>query len=155
MTTSIPTPSAGLMEGERLRHEALQLLCHCRAVLLRRVQRAFLALLLDSGLSTIDPVRAAVPIPAGTDPRLIGAAVRQLAEWELIRRAGLSCSVRLEACGRDLSLWASADRAAALACMTTHPDLPDLDTDESVQCALWDCQSTDKASRRGQAPARS
>src|SRR5919204_3065290 len=97
--------------GEDRRDAALRLLRDHRAVLVRRVQRAYLALLLDHGPSTIDPVRAAVLIPEGTDPRLVGAAVRQLGELRLIHRAGLSRSVRPEAHGRDLPLWAVSDRA--------------------------------------------
>jgi hypothetical protein len=135
VTPSTPTPATGHAEGERLRDDALRLLRDRRAVLVRRVQRAYLRLLLDRGPSTTDPVRAAVPIPAGTDPRVVGAAVRQLAELELILRAGMSRSVRPEAHRRDLPVWAVADRAAALGWLAAHPELPD---PEPVQRTLWD-----------------
>ncbi len=137
MTTSTLTP-AGLVEGERRRDAALQLLRDRRAALVRRVQRAYLALLLDCGPSTTDAVRALVPIPAGTDPRLVGAAVRALAELDLIHRAGLSRSTRPEAHRRDLPVWAVSDRAAALAWLATHPELPDpaLEGDGRQRC-LW------------------
>jgi hypothetical protein len=121
--TTLSSPTAGLAAGERRRDAALALLRLRRAVLVRRVQRAYLALLLDRGPSTTDPVRAAVPIPEGTDPRLVGAAVRGLAELQLIRRAGLSRSVRPEAHGRDLPLWEIADPAAARAWLDSHPEL--------------------------------
>ncbi len=127
--TALPSPAAGLAEGDRRRDAALQLLRDRRAVLVRRVQRAYLDLLLCRGPSTTDPVRTAVPIPGGIDPRLVGAAVRQLAELELIHRAGLARSVRPEAHGRDLPLWAVSDRAAALDWLTRYPELPDVDAD--------------------------
>lgn len=129
MTALPASPLAGAVEGLRRRDAALQLLRHYRPVLIRRVQRAFLALLLDGGPLTIDPVRDAVPIPAGIDPRLVGSAVRQLGESGLITRVGLSRSIRPEAHGRDLPLWAIADRAAALAWLAEHLDLPDSDSD--------------------------
>jgi hypothetical protein len=116
-------PAVGTAEGERGRDAALQLLRDHRAALARRVQRALLSHLLDSGPSTTDPVRA-LPISEGIDPRLIGAAVRALAELRLIHRAGLSRSTRPEAHGRGLPLWAVHDRAAALAWLAVHPELP-------------------------------
>jgi hypothetical protein len=133
MSPTLTPPAA----GEDLRDAALRLLRDRRAALVRSVQRAFLDLLLDRGPSTCDPVRAAVPIPKGTDPRLVGAAVRRLAELGLIYRAGLSRTVRPVAHGRDLPLWALADRDAALAWLTDHPELPDLDCD-GRQRTLWD-----------------
>jgi hypothetical protein len=134
-----PTPSAaGVAEGESRRDAALQLLPARRAVLVRRVQRAYLAQLLDRGPSTIDAVRAAVPIPAGTDPRLVGAAVRGLAELGLIERAGLSRSARPEAHGRDLPLWGVTARGAALAWLGAHPALPDPGAGSPAQRNLWD-----------------
>jgi hypothetical protein len=115
-------PAAGATEGERRRDEALALLRDRRAELVRRVQRAYLTLLLDGGPSITDPIRDLVPIPAGIDPRLVGAAVRGLAELRLIRRAGLSRSIRPEAHGRDLPRWEIADRDAALAWLAANPD---------------------------------
>lgn len=110
--------------GEDRRDAALQLLRVHRAHLVRRVQRALLSHLLAYGPSTSDPVRGLVPIPEGTDPRLVGAAVRQLAELDLIHRAGLSRSVRPEAHGRDLPLWDVADGDAVRAWLAAHPELP-------------------------------
>jgi hypothetical protein len=109
-----------------------------RAVLIRRVQRAFLALLLARGPSTTDPIRATVPIPTGTDPRLVGSAVRHLAELELIYRSGLSRSVRPEAHGRDLPLWAITDREGAVAWLNINPELPDLIPAPGEQLCLFD-----------------
>jgi hypothetical protein len=131
------SPAAGRAEGERRRDTALALLRDRRAVLVRRFQRAYLDLLLTCGPSTCDPVRDMVPIPPGLDPRLIGAAVRALGEWGLTRRAGLTRSVRPEAHGRDLAVWGIADRAAALAWLARHPELPEPDQGEPIQRTLW------------------
>ncbi len=135
--TALPSPAADRLEGERRRDDALQLLRARRVVLVRRVQRAYLALLFD-GPSTTDPVRAVVPIPGGIDPRLVGAAVRALAELELIRRAGLARSTRPEAHGRDLPVWEIADRGTALAWLAAHPDLPNPSEDKPEQLTLFD-----------------
>jgi hypothetical protein len=67
---------------------------------------------------------------------VVGAAVRGLAELELIHRAGLSRSVRPEAHGRDLPLWAVSDRTAALAWLAAHHELPD--PAELSPGPLWD-----------------
>jgi hypothetical protein len=125
VTTATPTPAAGLALGEARRDVALEQLRDCRPMLIRRVQRTYLVLLLDRGPSTIDPVRALVPLPTEIDPRLVGAAVRQFAALLLIHRAGLSRSVRPQAHGRDLPMWAVADRAAAVAWIASHPELPE------------------------------
>jgi hypothetical protein len=134
-----PAPAAGLAEGERRRDAALQLLRDRRAVLVRRVQRALLSHLLAYGPSTTDPVRDLVPIPGGTDPRLVGAAVRALAGLGLIRRDGLSPSTRPEAHGRHLPLWAVSDRDPALSWLADHPELPlpEAAAGDLVQPTLW------------------
>lgn len=135
--SAIPlSPAAGLLDGERRRDGALQLLRDRRAVLVRRVQRAFVTLLLERSPSTIDPIRAIVPIPRGIDPRLMGAAVRELANVRLIYRVGLSRSVRPEAHGRDLPLWVISDETAARTWLRTHSELPPLD-DEGEQRMLF------------------
>lgn len=119
--TAIRSPAIGpVEEGERRRHAALHLLRDHRAA---PVQRAYLTLLLDRGPSTTDPVRARVP--AGTAPRLVGAAVRALSGLNLIHRAGLSRPTRPEAHRRDLPVWAVSDRTAAPAWLRDHPELTD------------------------------
>jgi hypothetical protein len=131
------TPAAGLTGGERRRDEALVLLRDRRAALARRLQRALLGLLLTAGPSTSGPLRAVLPLPSGTDPRVVGAAVRGLATARLIGRAGLACFTRPEAHGRDLPLWAIADCAAVLTWLADHPELPEPDQGEPVQRTLW------------------
>jgi hypothetical protein len=138
--SATPSPAGGLAEGERRRDRALDLLRLRRACLVRRVQRALLCHLLAHGPNTTDPVRALVPLPPGTDPRLIGAAVRGLAELCLIRRAGLARSVRPVAHGRDLATWEITDRQAAADWLLAHPDTdtPDTAPAATVQRDLWD-----------------
>jgi hypothetical protein len=133
--STVPSPADDLVEGERRRDAALSLLHQRPSVLVRRIQRALLSYLIDHEPSTSDPVRLLVPLPPGTDPRLVGAAVRQLAVLRLISRAGLSRSVRREAHARDLPLWEIVDRDAALAWLSTHPELPE--PDAGRQLTLW------------------
>lgn len=123
MTT--PTPTAGLDEGLRRRDRALDRLGARRPALVRRIQREYLTILLRRGPTTTDPVRAAVPIPDGCDPRLVGAAVHQLARLGIIRGVGWSRSVRPEAHGRDIRIWAITDRAGAISWLADHPELDD------------------------------
>jgi hypothetical protein len=122
------TPTTPAAEGERRRDSAHALLHARRATLIRRVQRALVVHLLDHGPDTSDPVRDVVPIPLGTDPRLVGAAIRDLALAGLIRQAGRRRSRRPVAHGRDLPVWAIADRAAALDWLRGHPESPDADS---------------------------
>ena len=82
----LPHPAAN---GEALRDAALYTFRAHRAALVRRIQRAYLRHLLDKGPDTSDAVRALVPIPAGIDPRVVGAAVRALsADGGLIYSTG-------------------------------------------------------------------
>ncbi len=136
--TGLPSPAAGRHEGERRRDRALTGLELHRAALVRRLQRAYLDLLLSCGPSTSDSLRALVPLPAGTEPRIVGAAVRGLATAGLIRRAGLSRSTRPQAHGRDLAVWECADRDGAAAWLADHPDLPEWEEGEPAQRSFWD-----------------
>jgi len=116
----LPQPAAS---GEALRDIALNLLRVHRAALVRRIQRAFLRHLLDNGPDTSDAVRALVPIPAGIDPRTVGAAVRALsADCGLICSTGRQRSRRPEAHARNLDVWAIRDRAAAERWLIEHPE---------------------------------
>lgn len=116
-------------DGEDRRDAALALLRWHRAVLVRRVQRAYLTHLFTAGADTSDPVRDLVPLPPGIDPRLVGAAVRGLAELDLIRSVGRRRSTRPQAHARQLDVWAVSDRDAALAWLTCHPEMPDPEHD--------------------------
>jgi len=110
-------------EGDRLRDLALDRLRTWRPALVRRLMRAFLQHLLDNGPDTSDAVRALVEIPAGVDPRVVGAAVRGLSECGLIHSVGRRKSGRCVAHSRKLDLWSVRDEVTARAWLLAHPDL--------------------------------
>lgn len=110
-------------EGERLRDEALSWLRRHRPALIRLLQRAFLCELLSHGSATSDVLRKAVPIPRGVDPRVVGSAVRGLAEQQLIVSVGRRKSRRPQAHARKLDVWAVGDKAKARHWLATHPEI--------------------------------
>lgn len=113
-------------DGEARRDAALSKLRAFRPVLVRRIQRAYLQFLLQHGPHTSDAARSLVPIPVGIDPRVVGAAVRGLAEVHLIVPTGeRRKSHRPEAHARTLEVWTVRDQAAALAWLESHPELPE------------------------------
>ncbi|MCE9568160.1 MAG: hypothetical protein K8U57_39660 [Planctomycetes bacterium] len=109
-------------EGERLRDEALGMLRSHRPRLIRQLQRAFLQHLLANGDDTSDPVRSMVEIPVGIDPRVVGGAVRGLAERSIITSVGRRPTRRAIAHARKLDVWAIKDEAAARHWLLTHAD---------------------------------
>jgi len=108
-------------EGERLRDRALGKLRAHRPSLTRRLMRVFLEYLLDFGPSTSDALRLLVEIPAGIDPRCVGAAVRALHEADLITSVGREKTRRPVAHARVLELWAVRDEAAARLWLLANP----------------------------------
>jgi hypothetical protein len=125
-------------ESERRRDAALALLAERRAALIRRAQRALLLRLLDAGTETADDVRDAVPLPPDIGPRCYGAVPTPLAEAGLFRAAGYQRTARPLAHARPVTVWALADRAAALAWLDTHPPLPDPELATPAQRTIWD-----------------
>jgi hypothetical protein len=117
--------AGGLAEGERRMLAAHARIVRRRPALIRRICRAYLRQILDTGPATIDPVRDLIILPPGADPRCFGAAVRLLAEEHLIVSIGRQKSNRPEAHGRKIDIWSVTDRAAALDWLTSHPELPD------------------------------
>jgi hypothetical protein len=117
---------------------ALALLADRRAALVRRGQRALLLRLLDASTATADDVRAAVELPPGVGPRCYGAVPLPLADADIIRHAGYTPTRRPEGHARPIAIWARADRAAALAWIAAHPDLPDPEPVAPTQRGLWD-----------------
>jgi hypothetical protein len=118
----VPDDNHGPRAGEYLRDRALGLYRTWRPHLIRRLQRAFLQHILDHGSATSDSIRALIPIPTGTDPRIVGSVVRGLAEHRLIHSIGRRKSRRPEAHARKVDLWAVIDSAKAMAWLMTHPD---------------------------------
>jgi hypothetical protein len=109
-------------DGDRLRDLALDRLRAHRPTLVRRLMRAFLAHLLDNPDDTSDALRALVPIPAGTDPRVVGSAVRGLAELKLTTSVGRRKTLRGVAHAGKLDVWRVADAAKARHWLATHAD---------------------------------
>ncbi len=112
----------GLADGERRREHAHHLHHVHRSALLLRLQRAYLMHLLEYGPATSDPLRSLVPIPQGTDPRVVGSAVRGLADAGLITSVGRRKSHRPQAHARKLDEWAIADAAKAQLWLAAHPE---------------------------------
>lgn len=119
MTILPSTPS----EGEALRDAALAVLRIHRATLIRQCQRAAVLAALADGEVTADAVRAAVPIPDGINPKLVGAAFRDLATAGVLERVGYVVSRRPAAHARPLSLWHLADANAATRWLANHPPI--------------------------------
>jgi hypothetical protein len=123
-------------EGERRKRDALALLAARRAAIVRRGRRALLSRLLDGATATADDVRAVVELPPGVRPVAMGAVPGPLALAGIIRRTGYASTRRAEAHARPVTVWALADRAAALDWLAAHPDEPDDDTPQ--QRGLFD-----------------
>lgn len=129
---------AGRAAGEARKLDALALLADRREAVVRRAQRALLAVLLEAGSATVDDVRAAVELPAGVGPKCFGAAPGMLARAGIIRAAGFAKTCRPTAHARPVTVWQLADRAAAVRWLTDHPDRPDADQDApAVQGMLF------------------
>lgn len=110
--------------GETRRDAALLLLAACRLALVRDIQRAAVRLALTAETFTADDLRAAVDIPPGVNPKVVGAAVRALAGADIIRKAGTKNSTRKEAHARPNAVWKLADRVKATAWLAVNPPIP-------------------------------
>jgi hypothetical protein len=121
--TLTATPTIDPTEGERRQRAALDLLAVRREALVRRGRRALLLRLLAAGAATADDVRVAVELPPGVGPRLFGAVPGKLAGDGIIQPAGYAATGRPQAHARPISVWALADRAAALDWLHDHPDI--------------------------------
>lgn len=82
------------MNGEQKRDAILDYHGTANAGVLVCGRRAFLAALLAKGEATADDVYAAVDLPAGVDPRCLGAVPGPLARAGIIRAAGFNSSRR-------------------------------------------------------------
>lgn len=99
-------------DGEARRDAALNLLRVRRADLIRRCTVAALRVALERGEVVADDVRAAVPIPPGVSPKLVGYVFRDLEDARILRRVRFRNSTRPASHARPLSVWALADAAA-------------------------------------------
>ena len=116
--------SNGEAEGERRRDEALAILRAHRAALIRELQAAALRVALERGEVCADDVRALVTIPAGINPKVNGAALRELADAGILSNTGTyRRSCRPQAHARVNPVWALADAAGASAWFAAHSPL--------------------------------
>lgn len=120
----LPARNGGA-EGERRRDEALAILRTRRsAALIRDLQVAAVRIALERGEVCADDVRALVPIPADINPKVVGAAFRELADAGILSNTGTyRRSCRPQAHARPLPVWRLADAAGAVAWLTAHPSL--------------------------------
>ena len=114
---------AGLREGRNRRDAAHFVLLVRREPYVRAAQRAMLLHLLNHETVTIDDVRDVVTLPDDIDPCLFGPSVRALSVGGLIERVGVEQTSRAVAHARENKIWRLVDRAAALAWLTSHPDM--------------------------------
>lgn len=112
-------------EGERRKSEAHALLAACRDLYILRGRRALLTALLYNGTATIDAVRANVKLPPDLGPVLFGVVPGPLVRLGIILPDGFAKSTRTASHARHVQRWRLVDRAAALAWLRDHPDLPD------------------------------
>ena len=123
---------AGQEEGERRKDAAHPLLEARRDVYIRRARRALLIRLLEAGTATADDVAERIgPTDPDIDPRWLGTVPGPLALARIIRRVGYTKSARPIRHASVIAVWELADRAAALAWLARHPDLPDAEPDDA------------------------
>lgn len=132
---AVDTAGAGTvrqdLDGAERRDAALDLLRERRAVLVRRGARLLAGRLLEFGTATLDDIAAELETPPDLDRRLVGAVPATLAKAGVAALAGYVRSTRPERHASVLAVWRLADRAAAVAWLADHPDLPDLDADRA------------------------
>lgn len=117
------TPSEGTREGEQLKEAAFRLFERHRRALLRFARRTFIATLASRGEATADDVAAAVTIPAGIDPRLLGCVPSNFARRGIVERTGFRKSRRRNRHASILSVWRLANRAAAELWLRLNPPI--------------------------------
>ncbi len=115
----------GTAEGERRKQDAFVTLSAHREAVIRRAQRALLIVLLETGSAMADDVRKLVALPPTIGPKVFGAVPLPLARAGIIRADGFSKTCRPVGHARPVTLWALADRAAAVQWLADHPDLED------------------------------
>ena len=112
-------------EGEARKQERHALMRECRAIYVRRGQRALLARLLAAKTATADDVYESVDLPPCIDPRCLGAVPGSLARAGIIRSLGYIKSARPQRHASPIQVWALADQAPAEAWLAANPDCPD------------------------------
>jgi hypothetical protein len=116
-------PDDRTREGERLQLAAFWLFERHRRASLRLARRAFLLALASQGEATADDVAAAVTIPAGIDPRLLGCVPSDFARQGIVERIGFEKSRRRTRHASIVSVWRLANRAAAELWLRLNPPI--------------------------------
>lgn len=132
-------------EGERRKLDALALLAHRREAVVRRAQRALLAVLLEAGSATVDDIRAMVELPPLVGPKVFGAVPTALVRARIIYRDGYAPTSRPTAHARPVSVWRLADREKALTWLGEHPHPGDDYQARGVQGVLFPLDPTNDA----------
>jgi hypothetical protein len=117
-------PPDELKEGEAAKAAALRRLAFARRTLVRAGRRALLTALADRPSATADDVAAAVQIPEGIDPRLLGSVPGELARAGLIEADGFTKSRRRSRHASIQTIWRLADREAARRWLAANPAEP-------------------------------
>ena len=102
-----------LFEGERLRDLAMAKFPGKHPQLFAELTAAALVVAIGTGAVVADDVRAAVPIPAGASPKIVGSVFRNLATAGLLTAAGYVRTARPKAHARPVTRWTLADATAA------------------------------------------
>jgi hypothetical protein len=121
------------MNGEQRREAVLEYHDTANAAVLVCGRRAFVLALLAKGEATADDVYAAVDLPAGVDPRCLGAVPHPLLRAGIIRAAGFVTSARPERNGSIIRRWELVDRGKAERWIADHPDFSELSAHEKTR----------------------
>lgn len=111
------------MNGQQRRDAVLDYHDTANAGVLVCGRRAFLAALLAKGEATADDVYAAVDLPAGVDPRCLGAVPKPLVRAGIVRAAGFVESARPERNAGIIRRWELVDRGGAERWLAEHSEL--------------------------------
>jgi hypothetical protein len=129
---SDPSRRAAQREGEALKLAMTSLVERFKPVWTRRIQRAFLGLLIEQQTGTTDDIRSDVDVPPESGTAIWGAAVQGLAQARLIRRLDYVTSSRPERHGCPIGLWTLAvEHADVRRWLDAHPDLHDPEPDDA------------------------
>ena len=133
---STPTQDAGRAEGERRKQAKTEAVERRHAVLVRRVQRAFVEHLMANPSGTTDDIRDGVTIPEDSGSAFWGASVVNLARSRIIRPVAYVVSTRPERHACPIRAWSLAvDHDRARQWLDTHPDLADPEPSDDAEAA--------------------
>lgn len=122
-----------LMDGEQRKDAVLEYHETANAAVVVRGRRAFLAALLTKGEATADDVYAAVDLPAGVDPRCLGAVPKGFVRAGIVRAAGFVESARPERNAGIIRRWELVDRGGAERWLAENSDLSELASHEKTR----------------------